>query len=402
MKGKIYTVSQLNGYVKRLFERDAFLADVFVQGEISNLKLHSSGHIYFTLKDKTAQISCVMFSAYASGLGFLPENGIKVTVYGSVSLYEKTGAYQLYVKIMEPAGVGALYLAYEQLKEKLSKKGIFDEAHKKPIPEYPKCIAVLTSPTGAAVRDIISISGRRNPNVEIVVAPVIVQGEYAAESIVKALELVNRWKGCDVIILGRGGGSLEDLWAFNEEEVAMAVYRSRIPVISAVGHETDFTITDFAADLRAATPSAAAELAVKKSDDISEIMTEAYETMTFFLEHRLKAAEDKIHGYIKYFTSERELRRIYDNELYISELYERLNKGIDLRTATAERELNKNAALLNSLSPFRVLERGYSIVKKGGGYVSSAKELIVGDKINILFKDGELTARIDEREEKDG
>ncbi|MCD7776905.1 MAG: exodeoxyribonuclease VII large subunit [Clostridiales bacterium] len=404
MRGKVYTVSQLNGYVRRLFERDAFLADVFVQGEISNLKLHQSGHIYFTLKDKTAQVNCVKFSSYAEGLRFLPENCIKITVYGSISLYEKTGAYQLYVKIMEPAGVGALHLAFEQLKEKLSKKGIFDEAHKKTVPEYPKTVAVLTSPSGAALRDIISISGRRNPNVEIVVVPVIVQGEYAADSIVKALELVNRWKGCDVIILGRGGGSLEDLWAFNEEKVAMAVYRSKIPVISAVGHETDFTITDFAADLRAATPSAAAEIAVKRAADISEKIRDAYASMTFFTEYKLKKAEGKIYEYIKYFTSDRELQRIYNNEIYISELYEKINKGIDGKTTRLEKELGRNAALLNSLSPLKVLERGYSIVKKGGNYVTSAEDLKDGDKITVLFKDGERSAAVYEKErnETDG
>ncbi|MCC8098196.1 MAG: exodeoxyribonuclease VII large subunit, partial [Eubacterium sp.] len=310
--------------------------------------------------------------------------------------------YQLYVKIMEPAGVGALPLAFEQLKEKLSKKGIFDEEHKKPVPEYPRTVAVLTSPSGAALRDIISISGRRNPNVEIVVVPVIVQGEYAADSIVKALGLVNRWKGCDVIILGRGCGSIEYLWAFNEEKVAMAVYRSKIPVISAVGHETDFTITDFAADLRAATPSAAAEIAVKRAVDISEKIRDAYASMTFFTEYKLKKAEGKIHEYIKYFTSDRELQRIYNNEIYISELYERINKGIEGKTVKLEKELGKNAALLNSLSPLRVLERGYSIVKKGGKYVASAEELRDGDKISILFKDGECSAAVCEKEKKDG
>ncbi len=402
MKGKIYTVSQLNGYVKRLFERDAFLADVFVQGEISNLKLHRSGHIYFTLKDKNAQVSCVMFSSYAGELNFLPENGMNITVYGSISLYEKTGAYQLYVKIMEPAGLGSLYLAFLQLKNKLEEKGIFDEAHKKPIPEYPKTIAVLTSPTGAAVRDIISICGRRNPNVEIVVVPVIVQGEYAADSIVKALNMVNRWKGCDVVILGRGGGSLEDLWAFNEEKVAMAVYRSKIPVISAVGHETDFTITDFAADLRAATPSAAAELAVKRAADISEKIADAYENISYFMNLRLKDAESRISAAAEYLVSDRQLEKIYNSEIYVSELYERLSKGIDGKTAELEAGLNKNAALLNSLSPVRVLERGYSVVKKGDKLITSAEGLAEGDSIRVLFKDGQASAVIEKTEKSNG
>lgn len=395
MNGRIYTVSQINSYVKLLFERDAFLSDVFVQGEISNLKLHSSGHIYFTLKDKTAQINCVMFASYAARLKFQPENGVKVTVYGGISLYEKTGMYQLYVRIMEPDGLGALYLAFEQLKMKLSEKGMFDEAHKKPIPEYPKTIAVLTSPTGAAVRDIISITGRRNPKVEIVVVPVIVQGDMAADSIVRAIRDVNLWKGCDLIILGRGGGSIEDLWAFNEERVAKAIYASRIPIISAVGHETDFTIADFVADLRAATPSAAAELAVKPVADISERVFSAYRRLDMAMLDVLDEYRSELEDYRKFFTSDRMLNMIGDRAVYLSNLKDRLDIGFTSRTDKIRFRLEKAKALLESLSPLKVLDRGYAVVSDDkGNALTSALKLTKGDKVSIKFKDSAADAVI--------
>ena len=259
---KVYTVSQINNYIKRILENDVLLSDVYIEAEISNFKAHTSGHLYFTLKDSGAAINAVMFRSYAERLKFMPESGMKVVARGYISLYEKTGQYQLYVNSMEPAGIGALYLAYEQFKARLEKAGVFDQKYKKPIPQMPKTVAVITSPTGAAVRDIINVAGRRNPNVEIVIVPTLVQGKNAGPEIVNAIEKVNRWNKADTIILGRGGGSIEDLWAFNEEIVARAIFDSHIPIISAVGHETDFTIADFISDMRAPTPSAAAELSV--------------------------------------------------------------------------------------------------------------------------------------------
>lgn len=397
MKGRIYTVSQINSYVRRLFERDAFLSDVFVQGEISNFKLHGSGHIYFTLKDKNAQISCVMFSSYGAGLKFLPENGMKVTVFGGLSLYEKTGQYQLYVRIMEPDGTGALYLAFEQLKEKLRKKGYFEESYKKPIPEYPETIAVLTSPTGAAVRDIISIAGRRDPSVEIVVVPVLVQGELAAESIAKAIEDVNQWKGCDLIILGRGGGSIEDLWAFNEEKVARAIYSSKIPIISAVGHETDYTIADFTADLRAATPSAAAEIAIKPRMSSIDRVKSCHTALDRIMTDKLSVLRDRLCVSVDYFASDSMLNMIFDREMYISGLSDRLVSGMENRTERLAARLEKARALLDSLSPLKVLERGYALVTdKSGEPVSSAKGLDRGESILIRFKDSAAMAVVGE------
>ena len=244
---KVYSVSQINNYIKRLFENDVFLQDIYIEAEISNFKAHSSGHLYMTLKDSGAAVNAVMFRSYAEKLKFMPEDGMKVLINGYISLYEKTGQYQFYVLSMEPAGKGALYIAYEQLKERLEHSGVFDQKYKKDIPSYPKCVAVITSPTGAAVRDIIQVSGRRNPNVKIVVVPVLVQGDDAAPNIANAIESVNKWGQADTIIVGRGGGSIEDLWAFNEEMVARAIFESKIPIISAVGHETDFTIADFIA-----------------------------------------------------------------------------------------------------------------------------------------------------------
>lgn len=397
MRGKVYTVGQLNGYVKRLFERDAFLTDVFVEGEISNLTLHRSGHIYFSLKDRAAQISCVMFQTYTGGLEFLPEVGMKVTVYGQVSLYEKTGAYQLYVKIMEPAGLGALYAAFEKLKSKLEKEGVFDPAHKKEIPKSAKTIAVITSPTGAAVRDIISIAGRRNPAAELVVCPVLVQGDMAADSIVKAIKDVNEWKGCDLIILGRGGGSIEDLWAFNEEKVAYAIYNSEIPIISAVGHETDFTIADFAADLRAPTPSAAAELAVRKASDDGRRVLKAYQAMERNMSRRLTYAEASLNRLIKYFLSDRLLREVCDMEGYAVELEERLDKSLAQKIERLEGRLIKAVSLIESLSPLKVVSRGYALITDDNEKVlTSVKKLKTGESVSLRLKDGRAKATVDE------
>ncbi|MCC8014990.1 MAG: exodeoxyribonuclease VII large subunit [Eubacterium sp.] len=397
MKGRIYSIAQLNRYVKRLFEKDAFLSDVFVEGEISNLTIHRSGHIYLSLKDSDAQISCVMFSTYASGLKFLPETGMKVTVYGQVSLYEKTGAYQLYIKIMEPAGLGALYAAFERLKNKLEKEGIFDPSHKKEIPKYVKTIAVLTSPTGAAVRDIISISKRRNPNVEIVVCPVLVQGEKAADSIVKAIADVNRWKGCDLIILGRGGGSIEDLWAFNEEKVAYAIYDSKIPIISAVGHETDFTIADFAADLRAPTPSAAAELALRCADDDLRRALKAYKTIEANILSRLNSAEADFNRLAKFFSSDRFLREVCDREIYVSDLADDIYKSFLRRLELCESRLSRSVSLIESLSPLKVVARGYCLVAdEKDKAISRVSELKEGDRVKLSLKDGRASAEIKE------
>ncbi len=397
MEKMIYSVSQINNYVKKLFDRDAFLSEVYVRGEISNLKIHSSGHIYFTLKDKTAQISCVMFSSYADRLRFLPENGMKVTVCGTVSLYEKTGAYQLYVRIIEPEGLGSLYLAYEKLRQRLAKAGLFDEKYKKPLPKYPKTVAVITSPTGAAVRDIISIAQRRNPNVELVVVPVIVQGETAADSIASAIEDVNSWAKADVIIVGRGGGSLEDLWAFNEEKVARAIFYSNIPVVSAVGHETDYTISDFIADFRAPTPSAAAEIVIKKSDDINNKITLLLNSINDNMQFILRDLGLALDIHKAFFASDFEANKVGDAAIYVSRLSEDINNSLKNKLNNIKNRYEHSKALLNSLSPIRVVDRGYVIVTASDGTsITSVNDINEGDEVSLRFKDGRASARIGE------
>ena len=281
MKTNTLTVSQVNTYLKGLIEDDVLMSSVWVKGEISNFKHHSSGHMYMTLKDSGGTLKAVMFKGNTFRLKFMPEDGMMVLAHGRISVYEQGGQYQLYIDALEPDGVGALYIAYEQLKKRLETEGYFDESHKKEIPLLPKKVAVITSPTGAAVRDIINVMSRRCPICDICVYPVLVQGEGAAEDIAKAIEMVNANGDCDTIIAGRGGGSIEDLWAFNEEVVARAIYNSSVPVISAVGHETDFTIADFVSDLRAPTPSAAAELATPSVVDIKGYIAGAQRRFNF-------------------------------------------------------------------------------------------------------------------------
>ncbi|MBQ2412015.1 MAG: exodeoxyribonuclease VII large subunit, partial [Anaerotignum sp.] len=277
---KVFSVGQINRYIKNLLENDFILNSLLVQGEISNFKAHTSGHWYFTLKDAQGAISCVIFRQDAVNIPFEPENGMQVILGGHISLYEKTGQYQFYGEFLQPVGMGALQIAFEQMKEKLEAEGLFDPDFKRELPEHVETIAVITSPTGAAVRDIIQIAKRRDPRVKIAVFPTLVQGEYAAEDIVKSLKLANGWGRADVIILGRGGGSMEDLWSFNEEIVARAIFASEVPVISAVGHETDFTIADFVSDMRAPTPSAAAELATVHLDSIKADVEELTDRLT--------------------------------------------------------------------------------------------------------------------------
>jgi exodeoxyribonuclease VII large subunit len=395
MKANVYTVTQVNRYIKQLLENDVFLKDVFVEAEISNFKAHGSGHLYFTLKDENAAIAAVMFRGNAAKLKFQPENGMKVTVYGYISLYEKTGQYQLYVQIMEPAGKGALYLAYEQLKERLERAGVFDQKHKKPIPAYPKCVAVITSPTGAAVRDIIQISGRRNPSVEIVVVPVLVQGENAAADIARAIKDVNAWKGADTIIVGRGGGSIEDLWAFNEEIVARAIFESEIPVISAVGHETDFTIADFVADMRAPTPSAAAELAIPAASNFKDILKNLGERMNRSMSNRLSEKKLAFDRLINTNVFKYPLEGITDNEIYVYELYKRLERAVTAKNERCAMEYRRLSEGLERLSPLGIMSKGYSLVYNSEGkLIKSCADTAVGDTVEIRLSDGSVKAKI--------
>lgn len=394
---KVYTVSQITGYIKKILENDILLRDIYVEAEISNFKAHGSGHLYFTLKDSGAAINSVMFRSNAEKLKFMPESGMKVVARGYVSLYEKTGVYQLYVTGMEPAGIGALYLAYEQLKARLEKAGVFDPKYKKPIPEMPKTVAVITSPTGAAVRDIINVTGRRNPNVEIVIVPVLVQGENAAPDIVRAIESVNRWGKADTIILGRGGGSIEDLWAFNEEIVARAIFDSDIPVISAVGHETDFTIADFIADMRAPTPSAAAEIAVPAGNELNERVINIYNRISKSALNLLSESCSSYRYCVNSYSFKNFGNTVYNNEIYISELFERIYKNIYGSVNQNKLVLKNCLDNIENKSPLNILKKGYSLAYDSrGNILKSSKNIKIGDNITLKLNDGTVKADVTE------
>lgn len=396
---KIFTVGQINRYIRNLLENDFILSSLLVKGEISNFKAHSSGHLYFTLKDASGALSCVMFRQDAAGLPFEPENGMQVVVYGHVSLYEKTGQYQLYAEFLEPLGIGALQVAFEQLKEKLAAEGLFDGDFKREIPKNPSCIAVITSPTGAAVRDILQIVKRRDPNVKVAIFPTLVQGEQAAADIVRSLKLVNEWGKADVIILGRGGGSMEDLWCFNDENVARAVFASEIPVISAVGHETDFTITDFVADMRAPTPSAAAELATTPLTE----RREAFHRLELRLERDVSALLTSCRRRLDLLKSrpvmERPLERIYRTMMDVEETQQRLDKEMTNRLMQREERWQYLTNRLEAASPLAVMSRGYVMaVTSSGKLLTSVKQAEVGDRVTLHLQDGKMETNIQEKE----
>ena len=393
---KVISISQLNHYVKSLLEQDRNIASVYIGGEISNFTNHyKSGHLYMSLKDENALVRAVMFRGAASKLTFTPENGMKVIVKARVSLYEKDGSYQLYIDAMQPDGVGALQIAYEQLKKKLEAEGLFDDAHKRPLARYPRTVGVITSPTGAAVRDILNVLGRRYPFAKVLFAPVLVQGDGAPPQIVDALARVNAIEDVDVIIVGRGGGSLEELWAFNDERVARAVYASRVPVISAVGHETDFTICDFVADLRAPTPSAAAELAVPDTQGLlqklqadavrrEQLLQNALQRET----HRLKMlCEKRCLCSPLFYVEERQMR--------LDMLTQALANATGNAVHREAQRLAADAAKLDALSPLKVLGRGYAIPYKNGEVLASAHDAQAGDRLTIRLCDGELACTVE-------
>lgn len=394
----VLSVSQINTYLKSIFDYDENLKNVYVVGEISNFTNHyRSGHFYFTLKDDSSALKAVMFSRYAQNIRFEPYDGLKVLVRGSVSVYERDGVYQLYVTDMQPDGLGELNLAFEQLKEKLGKEGLFSPGHKRPIPKLPERIAVITSPTGAAVQDIINVISRRYPCCELIIVPVHVQGEQSAGEIVNALIKVNLLKCADTIILGRGGGSIEDLWSFNEEAVARAIFESDIPVISAVGHETDYTISDFVADLRAPTPSAAAELA---TPDVRSLLGE-----TAFFEQKLGAAIlDKISEYYHRLQELSKLLSEYspENELKIKK--EKLIGYKNELESSLKRTFEKNNTMLSSLSmrldawsPLKTIARGYGVIfDKNGKHIDNVNLLNINDKIKLQMKDGAAICTVNE------
>lgn len=394
LNGGILTVSQINFYIKSIVDNDPRLKSVFVCGELSNFTRHyKSGHLYFSLKDDKAVIKSVMFSFAASRLRFAPSDGMKVIVRGKISVYEPSGQYQLYVEDMQPDGAGALALAYEQLKARLEKEGLFSAGHKKPLPQFPKRVGVITSPTGAARRDIENIISRRYPCAEIILYPVTVQGDTAPEQLAKAVEYMDGKS--DVIIIGRGGGSAEDLWAFNDETLARKIFDCKTPVISAVGHETDFTICDFVSDMRAPTPSAAAELAVPDREELLNALMQRQFTALQLIKARINAGEEKL-GAVRRSVLFSPEKYIAEQSLRADSCTRGFKSAVDKYISDKENKLKYSAAALIHLSPLNILSRGYALPTKSGKTVKSVKEISKGDKIKIILNDGSVDCTAEE------
>ena len=393
------TVAQVNEYVKCLIEEEMLLQDIYVCGEVSNFKNHSSGHFYFTLKDSSSEIRAVMFRSYAQKVKFNIENGLKVIVRARVGVFESAGMYQLYVNTIQPEGMGALHLAFEQLKSKLLKEGLFDEAHKRPIPKFPKRIGIITSPTGAAVRDIINIATRRYNLASLILFPSLVQGDEAAGQLISGIDYFNITESVDVIIIGRGGGSIEDLWAFNDEYLARAIYNSKIPVISAVGHEIDFTICDFVADLRAPTPSAAAELATPNLADIVA-------KIDGFKSRSILAISSLIEEYktrLEYISSSKVFKSpismLEIPKLRLSAAKKELISTFTRAVMTKRNDFSQKVAKINALNPLSILSRGFATVTSDEGKtIKSINDIEKNSKISIRFLDGSAQATIDSKE----
>ena len=388
------SVSELNSYIKNKIADDEYLNNVLIKGEISNFKNHYTGHMYLTLKDENSLIKCIMFKSYAQKLDFMPKDGMKVFVLGGVSVFERDGIYQIYVKAMQEDGVGILYKKYEELKQRLDEEGYFDESHKQKIPLMPKVIGVLTSQTGSVIRDIINVSTRRNPNVQIRLYPVPVQGEGAAEKIADGIRFMNENNLADVLILARGGGSLEDLWPFNEEIVAHAIYNSKLPIISAVGHETDFSISDFVADLRAPTPSAAAELAVPDIYEIKQKINVYQNRLRMSLVKKVEIMKLRYEKCMNSRVFKEPTRNINDNYLRVDNYIKRLENTIKIKQKEEKTKYIELISKLDALSPLKTLTRGYSIVETDNKIIKSSKQLSTGDKIKLRFSDGQKNAEI--------
>ncbi len=388
------SVTDLNKYIKEKIAGDEMLNNVLVKGEISNYKHHYTGHLYFTLKDENSLIKCIMFKSFAEKLKFEPKDGMKVMLLGTVSVFERDGVYQIYAKAMQEDGMGSLYKAYEEMKARLEKEGLFDVSHKKKIPLMPKCIGVLTSNTGAVIRDIINVSTRRNPNVYIKLLPVPVQGEGAALKIADAIKTMNEQKLADVIIVARGGGSLEDLWPFNEEVVARAIYDSELPIISAVGHETDFTIADFVADLRAPTPSAAAELAVPNIADIMLKLDSYNSRYKLALKKKVEFMRLRYEKCMNSRVFKEPTQKINEKYMLIDMKVKSMQNSIEKIYNEKKTNLVKYIAKIDALSPLKTLVRGYSIVELEGKVIKSVNDLNKDDEIDIRLVDGKTKAKV--------
>lgn len=389
------TVTQVNLYIKQVIARDDLLNNILVKGELSNFKAHSSGHMYMSLKDESGVMRAVMFRSAAAKLEFKPANGMKVIARGRIGVYERDGQYQLYIEHMEQEGVGDLHTAFERLKQKLDAEGLFSPNHKKPLPKYPKRIGVVTAPTGAAIRDILNILSRRFSYSDVVLYPVLVQGENSAASIVEAIEYFNVENSADVLIVGRGGGSIEDLWSFNEECVARAIYESHIPIVSAVGHEIDFTISDFVADLRAPTPSAAAELVVPSGDELHDKFDNVYRrlytcTSRIIERNRMRVKYLADNAYLK-----NPMSKVDDSRIYLDNVSRSFENAYSRILRDKKQGLAVAASKLNALSPLKSLERGFSLTKGNKGLVKSINQVSQGDKLEILVNDGVIDAVVE-------
>ncbi len=393
---RVITVSQLNEYIKAVIEGQPVLRSLFVKGEISNFTNHyKTGHFYFTLKDENSLIRCIMFKGFAEKLKFVPENGMKIILHGKVSAYPRDGQYQLYADNMEPDGIGALYIAYEQLKAKLEKEGLFNPIYKKPLPKIPKRVGIITSPTGAAIRDIINILGRRFPYAEGVLYPALVQGDGAPAQLIEGMKYFNSANNVDVIIIGRGGGSIEDLWAFNDEGLAREIFASKIPVISAVGHETDFTICDFVADRRAPTPSAAAELAVPETMELKQKILNIIGRMDMLIMHNIKNNRQKLNE----LAGKRVLNTpdyiVDDRRFQLMNLDARMENGMKYSLSLKKEVFARYTSKLEALNPMSVISRGYSAVfSDGGQLIKSVDQVEVGDRLNFKTVDGSVSAEV--------
>jgi len=395
LMGKVFTVTEINRIVKNLLESQRDFANIQVQGELSNFRRYPSGHCYFNLKDKQGVLKAVMFAGNATRLKFIPKNGDSVLVIGRVGVYERDGVYQIYVDIMFPLGAGNLMLAYEALKNKLTDEGLFDQGRKKTLPSHPTTVGIITSSAGAAVRDIITVSQRRDPGIKLILYPVRVQGKEAIAEIVEAIEFMNKENLADVLIVGRGGGSIEDLWAFNEEKVVRAIADSRLPIVSAVGHETDFTLADFAADMRAATPSAAAEIIVSDSNTLADKVSKLVQRNIRSMEHLLVGRQGQLKGLQRSWVFNQPYRFLEDKRLRVDRAHEQLNDNMEKKFTGIEHALGILQAKLETLSPLAILTRGYTVTEKPNGKLAkSIQDLEPGEQITTKFFDGSVLANV--------
>lgn len=395
MQDKYVTISRINNYLKSYFDNNPHLQHVYLKGEISNFKNHTRGHLYFTLKDEESRLSAVMFQGYANTLNFNPEDGMNVLVEGRISCYPAQGTYQIYVEKMEVDGIGNLYIEFEKLKKKLASEGLFDKKYKKPIPKYPTKIGIITAPTGAAIKDILSTIKRRYPICETILFPCLVQGKSAAPDIVKQINTAQEYD-LDVIICGRGGGSIEDLWAFNEECVARAIFDSKIPIISAVGHEIDFTIADFVSDLRAPTPTGAAEMAVPTINDVKYMIKQLRHRANEYISNMLKLKKDRLNLIKDSFILKNPLSIYEVKEQKLDMLIDNLNKNIKNILENKNHELVLMVNTLKLINPLNILDRGYSIVKKEEKVIKDINDIQIKDNIDIRLKNGNIKAIVEE------